>query len=198
MKVILATTNPGKLKEFSELAKDEPWLELELAPSGFNPKETGKTFIDNAKIKALEAAKITGTIAIADDSGIVVEALDGKPGIHSARYCEGSDADRRAKLLQEMKGIPEDRRQASFVCAMVVAEPDGNFPFNSIRVWLGQIATEEKGTNGFGYDPIFNPNNRSCTAAELTPEEKNQVSHRAQAFKQIVNYLKQKHAMLAQ
>ena len=198
MKVILATTNPGKLKEFSELAKDESWLELELAPSGFSPKETGKTFIDNAKIKALEAAKLTGTIAIADDSGIVVEALDGKPGIHSARYCEGTDADRRAKLLQDMKGIPADRRQASFVCAMVVAEPDGSFPFNSIRVWLGQIATEEKGSNGFGYDPIFNPNNRNCTAAELTPEEKNQVSHRAQAFKQIVNYLKQKHAMLAQ
>src|SRR5438105_900064 len=102
MKVVIATTNPGKLKEFTELSAAEPWLELTMAPTDFGPDETGKTFVENAKIKAIEAAKRTGMMSVADDSGLIVEALDGKPGIHSARYCEGSDADRAQKVLEEL------------------------------------------------------------------------------------------------
>lgn len=198
MKVVLATTNPGKLKELTELASEEAWLELTMAPDGFQPKETGNTFVENAKIKAREAARATGLPAVADDSGLVVEALNGRPGIHSARYCEGTDEDRRKKLLEELSKIPDEKRQAAFVCAMVVCDPDGTVAFSSIRYWEGRISQVEKGANGFGYDPIFCPVNRSGTAAELSPEEKNKLSHRGQAWKQVLAYLKQHNAKLAQ
>src|SRR4051812_37926070 len=102
MKVVLATTNQGKLGEFKELSVGQRWLEFVMAPEGFNPAETGKTFVENAKIKAITAAKMTGLMSVADDSGLIVEALDGKPGILSARYCEGTDADRCNKVLAEM------------------------------------------------------------------------------------------------
>jgi XTP/dITP diphosphohydrolase len=196
MKVVLATTNPGKLKEFTSLAKEVDWLQLVMAPDGFNPKETGKTFFENAKIKATEAAKLTGSMAMADDSGIVIEALDGKPGILSARYCEGSDADRRKKVLAEMKSVPEQNRQAAFVCAMVVCKADGEVAFHTIRYWEGMIGTQEKGSNGFGYDPIFFPRKCKGSAAELEPAEKNRISHRGQAWQQVANYLKQNRAQL--
>ena len=196
MKVVLATTNPGKLRELKELAASEPWLDLVLAPEGFNPKETGATFVENAKIKAREAAKLSGLMTIADDSGLVVEALNGKPGIHSARYCEGTDEDRRHKLLEEMNAIPEDRRQAAFVCAMVVCDPDGSVAFSSIRYWEGKIAKQERGNNGFGYDPVFQPINKSHTAAELAADEKNRVSHRGQAWTQVLAFLRQQNALL--
>jgi XTP/dITP diphosphohydrolase len=198
MKVVLATTNPGKLKELKELAAEETWLDLTMAPEGFNPKETGNTFVENARIKAREAARATGLPAVADDSGLVVEALNGKPGIHSARYCEGSDEDRRNKLLEEMTKIADDKRQAAFVCAMVVCDPDGTVAFSSIRYWEGKIALQPKGSNGFGYDPVFQPANRSCTAAELPAEEKNKISHRGQAWSQVVNFLKQHQSKVAQ
>lgn len=196
MKVVLATANPGKLKELRALATNESWLELEMAPDGFNPAETGKTFIENAKIKAAAAARLTGTMAVADDSGLIVEALNGRPGIHSARYCEGSDADRRNKLLQEMASIDDDRRQAAFMCAMAVADPDGSIAYTAIRYWEGTITREPKGSNGFGYDPIFRPNNKGITAAELDPSEKNRVSHRGKAWEQVVNFLRQQHQQL--
>src|SRR5438045_1562339 len=114
MRVVLATKNPGKLKELQELALDAPGLELILAPADVNPAETGTTVVENATIKAQAASKLTGLPAIADDSGLIVEALNGRPGIHSARYCEGTDADRRAKLLKEMADIPLDKREAAF------------------------------------------------------------------------------------
>lgn len=190
MRVVIATNNQNKLREFSELAGDEPWLELELAPEGFNPKETGTTFVENAKIKAKAAALMSGMTAVADDSGLIVEAINGRPGIKSARYCEGTDADRAAKILQELEGVPESKRQAAFMCAMVVCTPDGNVAYTAIRAWEGTIAMEARGTNGFGYDPIFLPNRSKVTAAELSPDEKNKVSHRALAWKQVVQYLK--------
>jgi XTP/dITP diphosphohydrolase len=198
MKVVLATTNPGKLKELKELASEETWLELTMAPEGFAPKESGATFVENARIKAREAARATGLPAIADDSGLVVEALNGKPGIHSARYCEGSDADRTNKVLEELSKIADDKRQAAFVCAMVVCDPDGTVAFSSIRYWEGRIAREAKGSNGFGYDPIFYPVNKNTTAAELAPDEKNRISHRGQAWKQVLNFLKQHQGKLSQ
>ncbi len=189
MRIVLATTNAGKLKEFGELSKSEPWLALELAPPDFSPEETGKTFFENAKIKAAAAAILTGNVAVADDSGLVVEALNGRPGIQSARYCEGTDADRRAKLLKEMEKVPGGERQAAFFCAMVVANPDGTVAFNTIRCWEGQISFTEKGDNGFGYDPIFQTK-RGMTAAEIATDEKNRISHRGQAWAQIVAFLK--------
>jgi XTP/dITP diphosphohydrolase len=190
MRVVIATNNRNKLRELSELAADEPWLELDLAPQGFNPKETGTTFVDNAKIKAKAAALATGLTAVADDSGLIVEAINGRPGIKSARYCEGTDADRAAKVLSELEAVPESKRQAAFMCAMVVCTPDGNVAYTSIRAWEGTIAMEARGANGFGYDPIFVPNRSQVTAAELSAEEKNKVSHRALAWRQVVQYLK--------
>ena len=198
MKVILATNNQGKLREFSELTSSESWLQLELAPQGFNPVETGKTFVENARIKAVTAAKLTGMLAIADDSGIVVEALNGAPGIHSARYCEGSDADRVNKLLNELKDVPDGERHASFICAMIAAEPDGSTAFSVIRFWEGKIARQPCGENGFGYDPIFLPKDKNCSAAQLTKDEKNQLSHRGKAFRQVLDFLKKRHETLNQ
>jgi XTP/dITP diphosphohydrolase len=189
MKIVLATTNQGKLKELKEMAAHAPWLELVLAPEGFNPEETGSTFTENATIKARAAALATGLPALADDSGIVVEALNGRPGIHSARYCEGSDADRRVKLLAEMTGIPEEKRDAAFMCAMVLCNQQGVVLNSVIRAWCGRIGLAEKGQNGFGFDPIFHLPNRNLTAAELQPAEKNKLSHRGQAWSQMLNYL---------
>jgi XTP/dITP diphosphohydrolase len=196
MKVVLATNNPGKLRELKALAANESWLELVLAPDGFDPAETGKTFIENAKIKASAAARMTGTMSVADDSGLIVEALNGRPGIHSARYCEGSDEDRRNKLLEELSKTPDDRRQAAFMCAMAVADPDGSIAYTAIRFWEGLILREARGANGFGYDPIFQPLNKKTTAAELDPEEKNRVSHRGQAWNQVLSFLRQQHQQL--
>lgn len=192
MKVVLATSNPGKLRELQALASSDPWLELVLAPNGFNPEETGKTFIENAKIKAKAAAQLTKTLSVADDSGLIVEALNGKPGIHSARYCEGSDADRTNKVLSELIEVPEDRRQGAFMCAMAIAEPDGNISHTVIRYWEGMIGREPRGSNGFGYDPIFWPLGKNCTAAELDSAEKNRISHRGRAWLAVVDFLRQR------
>lgn len=192
MKLVIGTKNPGKLKEFQALASQQNhWLTLQLAPDDFDPAETGNTFFENAKIKAVKAAQITGMQAVADDSGLVIEALKGKPGIHSARYCEGTDADRRAKVLKEMEKVPEGQRQAAFFCAMVLANPDGSVAFSTIRCWEGMIGFDEKGENGFGYDPIFYLPKRNLSAAELALEEKNRISHRAQAWQQVVKFLEQ-------
>lgn len=198
MKVVIATSNPGKLREFKALAANESWLELVLAPEGFNPEETGKTFIENAKIKAKAAAQQTGLLSVADDSGLIIEALNGRPGIHSARYCEGSDADRTNKVLSELVDVPEDRRQGAFMCAMAVAEPDTSISHTVIRYWEGLIGREVRGENGFGYDPIFWPIGKNCTAAELDPAEKNRISHRGRAWLAIVDFLKQKNQIAGQ
>lgn len=190
MKLVIATKNPGKLREFQSLAEEDDWLKLELAPDAFGPAETGATFFENAKIKALAAAQMTGMPAVADDSGLVIEALKGRPGIQSARYCEGTDADRRNKVLQEMEKIPEDQRHAAFFCAMVIALPDGRVAFSTIRCWEGMIGKQERGENGFGYDPIFFLPKRNVSAAELDLEEKNRISHRAQAWQQVMKFLR--------
>lgn len=189
MKVVLATKNPGKLKELQQLALEAPWLTLVLAPDNFDPEESGKTFVENATIKAQAASRLTGLPAIADDSGLIVEALNGRPGIHSARYCEGTDADRRAKLLQELANIPADKRDASFMCAMVFCNAQGEKLHTVIRFWSGRIGLKEAGQNGFGFDPLFYLLDSHKTAAELAPEEKNRLSHRGQAWRQMLAYL---------
>ncbi|CAN5542632.1 RdgB/HAM1 family non-canonical purine NTP pyrophosphatase [soil metagenome] len=189
MKIVLATSNPGKLKEFQALSMAAPQLELVLAPAGFNPEETGSTFIDNALLKAREAAALCQLPAIADDSGLTVAAMDGRPGIHSARYCEGSDGDRRHKLLQELKDVPLDKRQAAFICAIAFVDSNGEVLFTCEQEWPGHISMNESGSNGFGYDPLFIPSGLEITSAQMEPATKNEQSHRGQAWRRFLNHL---------
>ncbi len=189
MKIVLATKNPGKLKELRQLAGDAPWLQLVLAPDEFHPEETGTSFQENAIIKARAAAALTGAVCVADDSGLVVEALAGRPGIHSARYCAGDDAARRGKLLAELAGVPEGKRAAAFVCNMAVSAPDGTILHTAEGRWPGRIGFQERGENGFGYDPVFCLPDRDLTAAELPAPEKNRLSHRGQAWRKVLEFL---------
>ena len=189
MKIVLATSNPGKLREFQALSQAAPDLELVLAPAGFNPEETGATFVDNALLKAREAAKLCQLPAIADDSGLSVEALNGRPGIPSARYCDGSDGDRRKKLLHELKDIPLDQRKAAFVCAIAMVDSNGEVLFTCEQQWPGHISLTEIGSNGFGFDPVFVPLGSNITAAQMEPAAKNELSHRGQAWRRFLNHV---------
>lgn len=190
MKVVLATKNPGKLRELTALAHDLKDVEFVLAPDEFDPVEDGDTFVANAIIKARAAALMTGLHAVADDSGIEVYALNRRPGIKSARYCEGTDADRRVKLLQEVLSTNSTNKGAAFVCAMAFCAPSGDILTTTEARWEGSINNEERGSNGFGYDPIFYLAEYDRTAAELPSEEKNKVSHRAQAWRAIRDFIK--------
>ncbi len=189
MKVILATHNPGKIREFSQMS--EPYgIELLPMPDDLDPEETGATFLENALIKARAAAKVTNLPAVADDSGLEIEALDGRPGIRSARYCEGTDKDRREKILEEMVSVPRGQRQAAFVCAMALCLPDGSILKTTEERWHGSIGFESRGENGFGYDPIFELDGRNETSAMITNEEKNTLSHRGQAWRKMVDFIR--------
>lgn len=190
MKIVLATKNPGKLKELQELAKDLDNIEWALAPAEFDPDETGSTFTENAVLKAAEASRQTKSYALADDSGLVVDALDGRPGIYSARYCQGTDADRRHKLIAELEKTKEPRRSAAFVCAMALCAPDGRLLHTTEGRWKGRIGFQERGNNGFGYDPIFYMQDRDVSVAEMSSDEKNTLSHRAQAWQEMQKYIK--------
>ncbi|MBX9692354.1 MAG: RdgB/HAM1 family non-canonical purine NTP pyrophosphatase [Cyanobacteria bacterium] len=200
MKLVLATQNPGKLRELEEIARytmqgvgsvDGAWLELVLAPPGFDPIESGDTYEENALIKAKEAAILTKTISVADDSGLEVEALKWAPGVHSARYCEGDDRARREKLLTALQGVDEIHRAARFVCHMVVYDPisDG-VVYKAHGIWNGRIGQTERGSGGFGYDPIFYLPERDVTAAEIPSDEKNLNSHRGIAWRKVLDFLK--------
>ncbi len=189
MKVVLATHNPGKIREFSQMSS-EFGIELLPMPDDLDPEETGSTFMENALIKARAAAAATNLPAVADDSGLVVDALDGRPGIRSARYCEGTDKDRREKILDEMTGVPEGQRQAAFVCAMALCHPDGSVLKTTEERWRGSIGFESRGENGFGYDPIFELDGRNQTSAMITNEEKNTLSHRGQAWRKMVDFIR--------
>jgi XTP/dITP diphosphohydrolase len=191
MKVVLATRNPGKLKELQDLAANDVGVELVLAPPSFDPAETGETFMENAEIKARAAALATGLHAVADDSGIEVDALGGGPGVHSARYCAGTDADRRAKLLEDFKATASTNRSAAFVCAMVFCSPTGEVLHTVQERWQGSLQDRESGANGFGYDPIFYVEEWKRSSAELTMQEKNQLSHRAKAWRAMSKYLQE-------
>jgi XTP/dITP diphosphohydrolase len=187
--IILATNNPGKIREFGQMAKAHG-LNLLPMPAGLDPEETGTTFMENAVIKARAAAAASGLPAVADDSGLEVDALGGRPGIHSARYCEGNDGDRRIKLLGELKDVPAEKRGGAFVCAMAMCSPDGAVLHSTEKRWYGRIAFEERGANGFGFDPIFLLLDRDETSAEITNEEKNILSHRGQAWRQMLDYIR--------
>ncbi|MCW5822602.1 MAG: RdgB/HAM1 family non-canonical purine NTP pyrophosphatase [Cyanobacteria bacterium TGS_CYA1] len=187
MKLVLASQNPGKLKELKVLLGHLP-IELALAPKEFDPEETGDSYLANAEIKAREAARMTGELSVSDDSGIEVEALGWGPGVRSARYCDGSDIDRRRKMLQEMENVPEEKRSARYVCALVLADKD-KVIYSTEAYWDGKLIFDERGEHGFGYDPIFKPDDCSMTSAQISPEEKNQKSHRAKAFNQLADFL---------
>ena len=180
-RLLIATGNRGKLEEFRALLPLEMDL-LTLHDVGLDsPPETGTTFAENARLKARAAATQSGLLAIADDSGLEVDALDGAPGLYSARYAgePGDDEANRKKLLAALAGVPFARRRARFRCAVVVATPDGREAVAE-GVCEGAIAFEPAGSNGFGYDPLFMlPDGR--TMAQLSPEEKNAISHRARA-----------------
>lgn len=187
MKFVLASHNENKLKEMSDiLTKLNIDVEL-LDKHAPQPEETGKTFLENARIKAICAMKYTGMPAMADDSGLCVDALDGAPSIYSARYCEGTDKDRNEFLLSNMKD--KEDRNCYFVCAICCIFPDGN-KIEAVGKCYGKILREERGKGGFGYDPIFYVEQFKKTFAELSIDEKNKISHRACALKELEGKLK--------
>jgi XTP/dITP diphosphohydrolase len=189
-RAVLASANPGKLRELGSLL--EPYG-LELLPQAAlgigSVPESGATFLENALLKARHACAAAQLPALADDSGIEVDALGGRPGVRSARYAgEGaSDAENLARLLEELEGVPEPRRTARYRCVVVwVRTADDPAPLTGSGTWEGRIALAPRGSGGFGYDPAFVPAGEERTAAELSAEEKNRVSHRAQALRALV------------
>ena len=183
--LVVATGNPGKLKEMQAYLVDSAW-ELTLKPEELDIEETGETFAANACLKASQVAKATGNWAIADDSGLQVDALGGAPGVYSARYGQ-TDNDRIARLLRELGDTAD--RQAQFVCAVAIASPDGTIALESEGVCRGEILNAPRGDGGFGYDPIFYVPEMQLTFAQMTPESKRSVSHRGKAFAALLKKL---------
>ena len=180
--VIVATGNPGKLQEMQTYLADLGW-QLALKPSEIEVEETGTTFLENARLKASEVAKGTGEWAIADDSGLMVDALDGAPGLYTARYGR-TDEERISRLLNELKEAAD--RSAQFVCAIALARPDGTIALQTEGVCRGAIANEPEGTGGFGYDPVFYVPAAEQTFAAMNQADKDRLSHRGVAFAQIM------------
>ena len=193
MKVVLASSNPGKLAELHALLEPAGMHVVSRDAFGVEaPEETGFTFVENALIKARAASAATGLPALADDSGVVVEALDGAPGVRSARYAGAgaSDADNLAKLLASLAGIAPPRRGAVFVCAIAyLRHARDPCPMLCEGRWEGRILDTPRGGGGFGYDPVFFVEALGRTAAELSRAEKNAVSHRGQALAQLLDRL---------
>lgn len=189
--IVLASSNRGKIQEIQALLPEQNIV----AQSAFNVldcEETGSSFVENALLKARNAALQCGLPAIADDSGLIVDALQGAPGILSARYAgvAASDADNIAKLLQTLDGIPEAQRTARFVCVMVLLQYAADpCPVLAQGVWEGRILAQPIGTQGFGYDPVFWVEKYHCSAAQLPAALKNALSHRGQALKNLTTQL---------
>jgi len=191
-KVVLASSNQGKLRELQNIMGKLHIQLVSQADLGVpdDVAETGTTFVENAIIKARHACLHSGLPAVADDSGIEVDALHGAPGVYSARYAQDGDEANNVKLLHEMRDIPESRRQARFVCVMVFMRHAGDAtPIIAQGVWNGLINHGTKGEGGFGYDPLFYLPDRGCTSAQLPAEEKNHLSHRGQATRQLIEAL---------
>src|SRR3954451_22420288 len=189
--LLLATRNAGKLAELQRLLTTAvPGVQvLGLRDVDEYPEapETGATFEENALLKAREAVRYTGLPAVADNSGLAVDALNGMPGVLSARWSgrHGDDEANTALLLGQLADVPDDRRGAGFVCAAALVTPDGREHVLE-REWRGRVIREKRGTNGFGYDPVFVPEGLEVTSAELAPDEKDARSHRGQAFAALV------------
>ncbi|HWP95191.1 MAG TPA: RdgB/HAM1 family non-canonical purine NTP pyrophosphatase [Gammaproteobacteria bacterium] len=192
-RIVLASDNRGKLAELSALLVPHGWELVPQSALGVAAiEETGTTFLDNALAKARHAARMTGLAALADDSGLEVDALGGAPGVRSARYAgEGArDADNVARLLDALRGLPPAQRGARFRCVLVfLRHADDPQPLVCEGVWAGRIAEEPRGMNGFGYDPVFFLPQHGCTAAELAPQVKNRLSHRGQALAALLEKL---------
>lgn len=188
MELVLATHNQHKVEEVQAiLGASLPGLKV-LGYDGPEPVEDGTSFLENALIKARAAYAHTGQTSFADDSGIAVEILGGSPGIFSARWAGGRDSiANRQLLLAQLADVPEANRAASFVCTIALVGPDVELSFTGI--WPGRVAFTETGANGFGYDPVFIPEGFEVSAAELEPEVKNSLSHRALALEQLAGYL---------
>ena len=186
MKLLLATRNQGKVREIGEILKDQNEIELlslRNYPDAPDVVEDGKTYEENAIRKAAALAEYTGHLTLADDSGLEVDALDGAPGIHSARYAgeNASDQDRIAKLLETLHNVPNNQRSGRFICAVAIAKPLAQAQI--VRgICEGRIVCMPRGSNGFGYDPVFVPIGYNETFAELGDKIKNQISHRAKAL----------------
>jgi XTP/dITP diphosphohydrolase len=193
-RLLLATRNAGKLAELQRLLEAAvPGVQvigLQDVEEYPEAPETGATFEDNALLKAREAVRYTGLPAVADDSGIAVDALNGMPGVLSARWSgrHGDDDANTALLLGQIADVPDERRGAAFVCAAALVTPDGTERVLE-RQWRGRVIREKRGANGFGYDPVFVPEGLDITSAELAPEEKDARSHRGQAFAALVPVL---------
>ena len=199
MKIVLASSNEHKVKEINAIVKDSlskgegaskaggGSVRFILPPAGFDPIEDGDTFEENSLIKAYAAWELGKTWTLADDSGLCIDALNGAPGIHSARYADTPQA-RIDRVLNEMQGV--ENRSARFKCCMTLINPQGEVAFSYTGICEGSIIDKQRGVNGFGYDPIFLLENSTKTMAELSEEEKNQVSHRGKALNAVLNYLK--------
>ena len=191
-RIVLASGNKGKLREFSAMFSEHftndnveliPQTELNVSDAD----ETGLSFVENAIIKARHACQVTGLPALADDSGIEIDALDGAPGIYSARYSGEGDQANNAKVLENLKDTPEAQRTARFQCVLVyMRHAEDPTPQVFQGAWEGVILTEPSGSEGFGYDPIFYVPSEQCSAAELSRERKNNLSHRGQAIQQLL------------
>lgn len=192
-KVVLATRNKGKVKEFNKLFAQLGWEGISLDEFEGVPEvvEDGDTFEANAAKKAREISTYLGMPAVGDDSGLEVDALGGRPGVYSARYAgeEATDEANWRKLLGELADVPAEKRTARFRCVLALAEP-GRDPIIAAGFCEGVIAEEPRGTNGFGYDPVFYLPQQGKSMAELSPEEKNQISHRAMAMQNLLSALK--------
>lgn len=193
-KTVLASNNPGKVREFNQLLSG---LNMEVIPqSEFNVEEieeTGLSFVENAILKARNAARCTGLPSIADDSGIEVDALRGAPGIYSARFngVDASDEQNLQKLLAELSGVPDEKRSARFQCLLVFMRHDLDpTPLICQGTWEGRILPAPQGENGFGYDPVFYVPGEDCSSAELPSATKNRLSHRGQALQKLLAGLK--------
>ena len=181
--IVIASKNKGKIREIRAIFADLPLSVVERDLP--DVVEDGRTFAENARKKAVEIARHTGTWALADDSGLEVDALGGAPGVRSARWSGGGDEANNDKLLSELRDVPAAARTARYRAVVVVAAPDGRIVAEADGVFEGLIGFERRGSGGFGYDPLFVIPERGCTMAELAAEEKNRISHRAQALGRI-------------
>lgn len=194
MKLVLATGNAHKVREIESVMPADIALIPQTALNIPSPEETGLTFVENAIIKARNAAACSGMPAIADDSGLAVDHLGGAPGIYSSRYAgpAASDADNNGKLLAALEGVPTGERRARFHCVIVMLRhAEDPTPLIAQGSWPGEILTAPRGHNGFGYDPLFYVGPMNCTAAELPAETKHRISHRGQALHQLKEMMRQ-------